>query len=247
MNDKEERMLKALPSMQLPNIGIDGCKRGWVGVFRNENSSELQGLLIDKIGQLNCSNFGCIAIDIPIGLPESGSRTCDKEARSLLVQRGCCVFSAPIRPLLDALTYGEACNRRYSIEGKKISLQTWHIIPKIREVDEFLRDNQHNSQKIYEVHPEISFLKMNKGCLLATKSRSAGKLERATLVDSYFGEGSFLRLKSSLLPRNGWGDDDLLDACAALWTAERIARGAMDMLPTSPQFDPHGLPMRILY
>ncbi|MFL5635521.1 MAG: DUF429 domain-containing protein, partial [Gemmatimonadaceae bacterium] len=42
-------------------------------------------------------------------------------------------------------------------------------------------------------------------------------------------------------------DDDILDAFAALWTAERVARGAAITLPhADPPMDSVGLPMRML-
>lgn len=240
--------VEASNSRELLNIGIDGCKRGWIGVFRNQSAGVLQAVLMDHIDQLDHSIFGCIAIDIPIGLPELGSRECDKKARQLLSHRGCCVFPAPLRSLLDAPTYSDACDRRYAAEGKRISKQAWSIFKKISEVDEFLRWNQHLLDKVYEVHPEVSFCKMNNCTPLETrKSRTAGKKEREKLVDSHFGAGAYACLRNSILPKDGWADDDLLDACATLWTAERIAKGVMQVLPDASQVDTVGLPMRIVY
>ena len=40
---------------------------------------------------------------------------------------------------------------------------------------------------------------------------------------------------------------DILDAFAALWTAERIAAGRARTLPEQPPMDDTGLPMRIVY
>lgn len=232
---------------QLPNVGIDGCKRGWIGVFRNAGVGDLRAFVIDHIATLPHDRFGCIAIDIPIGLPDFGSRLCDTQARKILWHRGCCVFPAPIRSLLDAPTYSDACARREAAEGKRVSKQAWHIFTKIEQVDIFLRRNRHLANKVYEVHPEVSFCKMNKGIPLDTKkSRSTGKAERRELVDRHFGEGTFIRLKESLVP-GGWGDDDLLDACAALWSAERIAFGVAQTLPEFPPHDSIGLPMRIVF
>jgi predicted RNase H-like nuclease len=42
-------------------------------------------------------------------------------------------------------------------------------------------------------------------------------------------------------------EDDILDTIAALWTAERITRGACQELPENPPRDATGLPMRIVY
>jgi uncharacterized protein DUF429 len=44
----------------------------------------------------------------------------------------------------------------------------------------------------------------------------------------------------------GANRDDLYDAFAALWTAHRISRGAAVEMPTDPEYDAAGLPMRIV-
>jgi len=41
--------------------------------------------------------------------------------------------------------------------------------------------------------------------------------------------------------------DDILDAFAALWTAERIINRDAQSLPEEPPVDSAGLPMRIVY
>lgn len=49
-------------------------------------------------------------IDVPIGLPDRGARECDKAARRRLgPSRGSSVFPAPIRRILAATSYIEAC------------------------------------------------------------------------------------------------------------------------------------------
>jgi predicted RNase H-like nuclease len=44
-----------------------------------------------------------------------------------------------------------------------------------------------------------------------------------------------------------WNADDLLDACAAAWSALRIARGAHRTLPDLPKRDSRGHRMAIHY
>jgi predicted RNase H-like nuclease len=58
------------------------------------------------------------------------------------------------------------------------------------------------------------------------------------LVTAHFGE-------LPPVPR-GAGEDDLLDAFAALWSAERITRGEHKVLGDG-HTDVTGLPMRIVY
>ena len=45
--------------------------------------------------------------------------------------------------------------------------------------------------------------------------------------------------------RSQVGDDDILDAFAALWSAERLLRGEAITLPVEPELDATGLAMEI--
>lgn len=166
-----------------------------------------------------------IALDIPIGLPDQGARACDLAARQILGRpRASSVFPAPIRPVLAATSYTAACQIRSRIEAKKLSIQAWGIMPKICEVDEALRHDPALLTTVHEVHPEVSFFFLGGGqpCQHSKKS-STGRAERRRLLAPFFGAW----LTAALAERRqlGSAEDDILDAFAALWTAERIAGG----------------------
>lgn len=187
-----------------------------------------------------------IAIDIPIGLPDHGPRECDREARHLLrPRRASSVFPAPIRPILSAVSCADACRLRRQIEGKGISLQTWGIIPKVREVDDAIRQDPALELRVREVHPEVCF------CFLAggkapgrSKKTKSGQKERRKLLEPVFGR--WLRDALDALGNLSCAQDDLLDAFVALWTAERIASGKAHTIPASPPQDLFGLCMKIV-
>lgn len=167
------------------------------------------------------------------------------EARRLLGKRGSSVFSAPIRSLLGARSHSDACRLRDAVEGKRISLQIWFIIPKIAELDDLLRSHPAARTVVREVHPELCFAKMNGGRPLETpKRKPEGRAQRRTLLDSWCA----VALRGALAQRRvlGCAEDDVLDAFAALWTAGRIARGEAVAIPTLPAFDACGLPMAIM-
>src|SRR5512133_3103611 len=122
--------------------GADGCKRGWVLVTKELSSGRVSWRVCTSTDGLFYQEPipDILGIDIPIGLPDRGPRACDQEARRKLGPgRGSSVFPAPLRCLLDALTYSEACTLRFNAEGKKISRQAWGILPKIRSVDALMR------------------------------------------------------------------------------------------------------------
>jgi predicted RNase H-like nuclease len=50
----------------------------------------------------------------------------------------------------------------------------------------------------------------------------------------------------SSLPRSQYGNDDLLDAFAALWSGERVVAGTEFLIPAEPPLDGCGLRMEIV-
>ena len=76
------------------------------------------------------------------------------------------------------------------------------------------------------------------------KKSSAGKAEREALVKSMYGT-AYTAAQSSL-PRGQYGNDDLLDAFAALWSGERVVTGKALILPATPPIDSCGLRMEMV-
>jgi predicted RNase H-like nuclease len=182
--------------------------------------------------------WGAIAVDIPIGLPDLGARACDVAARRLLGPRATSrVFPAPLREVLPAETYAEACRLSRARHGKALSKQVFRILPKIREVDAALRAAP--ALPIFEVHPELCFRAM--ACAeraLARKKSAEGRALRECLVRT-----AFPGFDPGARPPRGAARDDVLDALAALWTARRLAAGRARPVITSTLRDASGLSM----
>lgn len=187
-----------------------------------------------------------LALDIPIGLPEIGSRACDLQARKLLGRgRASSVFPAPIRPLLAASSHREASDIRYAVEGKRLPIQAWAIVPKIREVDEFLRADVGARGRVHEVHPEVCFYYMGGARPMpVAKKKLAGREQRAALLRAHF--GGVIDAALADRRRLGCAADDILDAFAGLWTARRVRAGNAVTVPYTPELDQYGLPMEMV-
>ncbi len=228
-------------------LGIDGCKKGWFCVESDLKSRHLNAFILTKLDDILTlpSQPAMVAIDIPIGLTDAGPRDCDIAARRFLPGKTSSVFPAPIRAVMDAATYDEARAISKAHQGKSMSKQAWAIVPKIREADEFLRANTTRQGWLREVHPEVSFAQW-RDCLpiLESKRTPAGQTIRSNLIETRYGSA----FKSLLhrLPRAGFAMDDLHDAMAALWTAERIVHGKAFSLPDSPPVDRMSLKMEIV-
>jgi predicted RNase H-like nuclease len=188
----------------------------------------------------------CYAWDIPIGLPPAGPRECDRLVRQALGPgRGSSVFPAPIRPQLAAATHADACEIGQQVDGRKISVQGWNLVPKIREIDTLLQLRPELRLQVHEVHPELSFQTMNGNNPLNGGKKSAeGAADRVRLLGQEF-PGLDLEGLLARFPRSACQPDDLLDALACLWTAGRIAKGLSALRPDPAPVDELGIRMAI--
>jgi predicted RNase H-like nuclease len=122
-------------------------------------------------------------------------------------------------------------------------IQAFHLLPKIRQVDDLLQ-TPGLSNRIREVHPEVSFALWNDGQPMRfNKKKPEGRRERERLIDREW-PGERERL-ARLLRGSRYAADDLNDAFAALWSSRRIAGGKARAFPCETQRDSKGLPMRI--
>jgi predicted RNase H-like nuclease len=124
-----------------------------------------------------------------------------------------------------------------------MSKQTFALLPKIEEVDRVMSRDSEN--RIYEVHPEISFQAMASASEgLLPKREREGQAERLDLIEREFPGFSIdnFGFPAKLATRN-----DVLDAFAALWTARRIYAGQAESLPADPPRDRRGLRMAIWF
>ena len=231
-------------------IGVDGCKGGWVAVAKSLDTGESACAVFADFRALLlfAGDADVIAVDIPIGFLDTarrGGRACDIEARQLLGgKRASSVFSPPMRAALAAESYPAALriNRASSAEGIGLPQQCYAIIPKMREVDDLMTPALQDH--VREVHPELCFRALNGG-----ESLSAGKRTKEGQDTRYgllWDQGC--HVPDELLtrwPKRIVAADDILDAHAACWTAERIMKARAVQIPPTPEVDAKGLRMEM--
>jgi predicted RNase H-like nuclease len=225
--------------------GVDGFKSKWCAVLKRLGTNDFQTHLVPFQTVLKLpEDPKVIAVDLPIGLPEvtmPGGRRCDCLARKLLGwRRARSVFSPVGRRALKAETRGEADRINRDKGGIGIGAQAWGLAEKLREVDCLMTPARR--ELVHEAHPEVSFAEMTSSAPVHGKKTPQGKEERiAALVEQGF-PASFVRTVPNGLRVM---HNDFLDACAALWTAERIYRGVAKRIPPVPDRDERGLDMAI--
>lgn len=237
--DADDRELRVLVEPPSCIAGVDGTRRGWIAMVKDGDSIEARTLATDEDLLALFHSCAVVAIDIPIGLSESGPRSCDHHARRFLGRRASSVFPAPLRPLLALREYAEANRVARDLQKRGISKQGWAIVPKVAQVDRLLQRHRHLRGRVYEVHPEVSFAAWNEHEPLAASKHSKEGLDaRRALAEAHFGALPATPKYAS--------ENDALDAIAALWTAERILAGRARELGDA-RADLTGLPMRIVY
>lgn len=230
-------------------IGVDACKKGWFAVCLDPDRRWVIEIFdcIDNLWNA-FQMVSLILIDIPIGLPGSGKRQCDVEARKILKQRAASVFPVPCRQAIHANTYANACRLNQNILDAKLSIQTWNISRKIREVDNLLLSNTKARRCVRESHPEICFWALANGqSMTHYKKTRKGFSERIKILKKINPTtDEIVAAAMNTYRRKDLTRDDILDAMVLAITAS-VASGGIVTIPKHPEKDPKGLSMEIVY
>lgn len=226
-----------------PVLGVDACPAGWVGVVLDPTlrasvfvAPDISGL-VELVREQH--DVPVVAVDIPIGLPDSGGRLADAEARRALTGKASSVFSTPVRSAVEAATYAEAREANLAATGGRtsVSAQAYALREKVLQVDAWVRGRP--GARVIEVHPEVSFARMAGAPVQARKKDADGvRARREALAAHGIVAPAFFR-------GAGFGEDDLLDACAAAWTAVRHALGVSESFPEVPEVFSDQIPAAI--
>lgn len=244
-------------------VGVDWASRGWLAVVVDggEWTVRMHPSIHSVWFEYNTAES--ILIDIPIGLPEFQRRECDRGAKEFLGSgRARSIFWTPCRDAVEQNIYDDAKQANIDARDDSLSSQAWELIPRIQEVDRFLRDINEARTILLESHPEVCFKAFAKGNLPSKHGNNGLDHRRKILeevdecikgvydkfVEKYIdGQPSWAR-------RIGNSNrDDLLDAMV-LALAAKVGDNAFERIPdcsdacveSIPQ-DQEGLPMQIVY
>ena len=218
-------------------LGVDGWRGQWVGA-RLDGRRVTLSVLPDAAAVLAEPDVEVVAIDMPIGLSDDGVRTCDVEARRRLPGAASSVFPAPVRPVLRTTTYDDARSASLSAAGRSLSVQTFALVPAIRSLDDALGEPP--DARVHEVHPELSFRALD-GRVTDRKASVNGLAQRVRALEQVMDV-----LDALAEDRTGVPMVDALDACAAAWSAQRLADGVAECVGDG-RTDFRGRPMRICW
>jgi predicted RNase H-like nuclease len=230
-------------------VGVDGCPDGWFAVQYDSDHGAVtdHDRYADFAAVLDASlatgTPDRMLVDVPIGLPETGRRACDAAARQRLGSRAQTVFFAPCRPVLDATDHEGASAVNRDRTGYGLSIQAWHLVPRIRDVDATLRSASRAREFVIESHPELCFAALGDGPVEASKSTAAGREIRLDRLHSVLPDAhETYEACLDASPRTAVARDDVLDALVLAVAAAR----PLDRVPDVPR-DSVGLPMEIRF
>lgn len=231
-------------------VGVDGCRAGWLYVAWRDG--QLVGDVAPDFATLlrAVPDAISVCVDIPIGLRDTSGepRCCDVEARRLLGRgRSSCVFTPPLRSVLESPDHPSANALSRSLCGKGLSRQAFFISGKIREVDDALATSSWTRSTVSEIHPELCFDAFNGGRPLEQRKKGLpGYHERMAILDRL--DAGYAVVADDLLvrfPRRTVARDDIADALVALATA-RLGPAGWRRLPEVPERDSRGLAMQMV-
>lgn len=230
--------------------GVDGCKYGWMMIKYQQGSYDF-GLYknMESLSQAHPDLQG-ILIDMPIGLSAANClRTIEQKLRAELIPRQATVFNPPCRAALAATSYEAAKTINLSVEGKSLSIQSYFIQAKIKEVDDFLA-NKPPHLTLWESHPELCFkyLHPEEKVILSKKATAAGAEERLALIQRH--DPQLAQLYPIILAqtlRKQVKKDDILDAMCLALVNKLATADQLQYLQDDCKIDERGLPIGIAY
>lgn len=228
--------------------GIDGCKKGWIMI--KSSSGDYSFDVYKNIFDMAADNEDLerILIDIPIGLSSRKiKRTVEKELKKELKYKHSTVFNPPCREALFQKDYVSVKKKNIEIEGKSLSIQSYNISNKIRELDEFWQSKPET--EIIESHPELCFKYLNKGeIVLSKKSTLVGLNERIKILATHEKKTKnlFKIIENNTL-RKDVKRDDIVDALCLCLVNKLGGKNDLSFIEDDNKIDENGIEMRIGY
>lgn len=224
-------------------IGVDGCKGGWIASIYDRGSFQINKFsCIEELVEAN-KDYRELLIDMVIGLPSSKEEVRpDHAARELIPGRTSTIFAVPARQAVYADTREAIRKANIAALGKDLPSQAIAIIPKMRELDEFLQNHPAHKNRVKESHPEVCFSRLKGSVVMSRKADGEGITERVGIIKEYLPEitEEYIYQEAKKFKCNA---DDIVDSIVLCITANLAAQGKTDVIPGKVQEDVTGLKM----
>ena len=231
-------------------VGIDGYIDGWCCCIIHDGVRiELHKNLTTLFENIGINNL--TLIDMPVGLSSKNfERFIDFKLRTYLPKnKKSSVFTAPCREAVFSNDYNSAKKANQIITNRSISIQSWNISKKIKELDRFLISQKKNKLSIKESHPEFCFVNLNNNNpLIHSKKTNEGYNERLSILIRN-SEGIEMVVKKSIekFKKEKVKKDDILDSIVLALTSKYWQKNGSRTITQNPEKDEMGIPFEIYY
>ena len=231
-------------------VGIDGYIDGWCCCIIHDGVRiELHKNLTTLFENIGINNL--TLIDMPVGLSSKNfERFIDFKLRTYLPKnKKSSVFTAPCREAVFSNDYNSAKKANQIITNRSISIQSWNISKKIKELDGFLISQKKNKLTIKESHPEFCFVNLNNNNpLIHSKKTNEGYNERLSILIRN-SEGIEMVVKKSIekFKKEKVKKDDILDSIVLALTSKYWQKNGSRTITQNPEKDEMGIPFEIYY
>lgn len=227
-------------------IGVDGCRGGWIAAVFERGEFRIERY--DNMEKLTAAYpvFDAFLIDMVIGFPSNVDDVRpDSFARKIIAQRASTIFAVPSRQAVYETEKEAQIAANLAALNKSLAVQIRAIIPKMRELDEFLNVHEEYKNVIRESHPEVCFCRLNGSVVMSRKCEPDGFQERCTILQKYIPE-----LESENIQRTAkrlrCNVDDIVDEVCLMVTANLSMQGKTESIPEMVQKDACGLDMQMV-
>lgn len=221
-------------------LGIDRAdKQRWVGVLLDDYAAPevTLGRSLTALAAA-AEPITVIGIDTPIGNLPWGGRAADAAARARVGRLSSTVFNAIPTEALGFAECAAASAASIANGGQGIGATAWGLRTQMIEAAELAALDD----RVIEVHPEVSFAALAGSALAWRKVSWNGATVRQRLLAEVG-----ITFGGDLGSAGGACVDDLLDAAACAWSAQRYAMGIAVPLPEEVEVDAAGRRIAIWY
>ena len=222
--------------------GVDGAGGQWVLAILDDTScttTQFEGF-DDVVATARRLELQAVAVDMPMGLPPSGTRPSDALVRAELGSRRSTLFPTPPAPVLAASHFDEANRLHREHTGKGMSKQAFNLLPAIAQVRRAVQAAPPQARRrFHEAHPETTFTVLT-GSPLPSKKTAAGVGRRLQVLAELIDDPA--AVLASAPP--SCAADDVIDAIAVAWSARRHVAGLARVFGDG--VDAEGFPLSVI-
>lgn len=227
----------------MKSAGIGKCKAGWLCISFDDDGNGYNVFHAKEELKKAFETYDRIFINVPVGLEEEAlERECDILLKKELgTDYSDEVIIPPIRPALEAPSYAEGNIINYEYNGEKLRLETWNLMPKIRVVDELLREQVLFKERVLESHSEFLFQLLNGGKIFQKKNLKKGIRHRVELIAPKEARAEdFYREIKEEYRRDEVSEEELVDTLVLAYFSKLSTYKKVLSIPEAPSRDSEG-------